>query len=611
MKNIFKVALLALFGAAAVSCTNDFDQTVTPETPEQEMTTVYFTTGKDATRTTLDKNLNVLWSDSDQLRVYYGDSYTIADPATITENNGTDATFKFTLPVGSEDKAIYVAYPYWAGGYTGFNGQLYGVPIAATQPMVNGGFADNVNTSVCKLNWTGTEYTGRMVNVGGIIAVKVTGDVNITKAVLTSADGKVMAGTGTAYNISESGCSWDGHYSSSNPTAITLNATTALNCAEGVELMFVACANDFSGGFSLAITSDTNKTVQYDLAGGELARARILDLAPVTLNPTDYAGTIINLRGTYNTKKIASQWPRADAKYSMGTTIMTAEDTGFIPANNATNPDANSVAPKDGQKYAVVYEKNPWNDNMVLYFDVASEPNAKGMYDLINLQDRAGKAGAASVQGGGYDPITHNASYYDPNTGNIYFDFIRKGYGSPGNGASLEMEGDEVGYGYSWVFYTGTLPSHAMVGNYTVTYETSQFAATPLSSVAQHIGTTIFDAITNPDASSDPATSTAFGSPKSGQEFKLRYWWNMSIYFDLSTRTNADGTINIVNLIDREQGYDQITHNGSYYNPATGEVLIDFVIKASSAPGVKPDTTPEDPYTLPGYAVCARLTPAE
>lgn len=589
MKNIFKVALLALFGAAAVSCTNDFDQTVTPETPEQEMTTVYFTTGKDATRTTLDKNLNVLWSDSDQLRVYYGDSYTIADPATITENNGTDATFKFTLPVGSEDKALYVAYPYWAGGYTGYEDKLYGVPIAATQPMVNGGFADNVNTSVCKLNWTGTEYTGRMVNVGGIIAVKVTGDVNITKAVLTSADGKVMAGTGTAYNISESGCSWDGHYSSSNPTAITLNATTALNCAEGVELMFVACANDFSGGFTLSITSDTNKTVQYDLAGGELARARILDLAPVTLNPTDYAGIIINLRGTYKTKKIASQWPRADATVVMGKTIMTAEDSGFQP----------EAAPKLGQKYAVIYEDNGYN-NMVLYFDVASEPNANGMYDLINLQDRA----STDTGGGGYDQITHNASYYDPNTGNIYFDFIRKGYWAPGGGggSALENEGDEAGYGYSWVFYTGTMPSHKIVTTtYNITYPTSKFNAYNRYS-SGHIGKVIYDV--NTDAE--------FGSPKDSQEFKMDYLYGMDIYFDLSLRKNSEGNYDIINLIDREAGTDNISQNASYYNPTTGEVYIDFVIEANNAPGCNGGEALETSgYTVAGYAFCALLTPAE
>jgi hypothetical protein len=281
----------------------------------------------------------------------------------------------------------------------------------------------------------------------------------------------------------------------------------------------------------------------------------------------------------------------------MGNTIMTAEDAGF-------QPDA---APKLGQKYGVIYEVNQWN-NMVLYFDIATEPNTDGMYDLINLQDRANSA----TGGAGYDTITHNASYYDPTTGNIFFDFIVASYWAPGVGSNaFENDGDEPGYGYSWVFYTGTLPSHAMVGNYTVTYQTSQFAATPLSSVAKHVGTTIFDAATNPYAASDSATNTAFGSPKNGQEFKLRYWWNMSIYFDLSTRTNADGTIDIINVIDRELGYDEITHNGSYYNPATGEVLIDFVIKASSAPGVKDGTTPEDPYTLPGYAVCARLTPAE
>lgn len=589
MKQFFRFALIALMGVAAFGCTNDIDENIASE---QDMVKVFFTTDKEASRTTLDENLKVLWSDSDQLRVLYGSSYNIADPAPIVTNNGTSATFQFTLPAGSKDQALYAVYPYFAGGYGGYNGQLYGVPIKSTQTLVDGGFADGSNTSIACLNWTGSEYVGTMVNVGGIIAVKVTGDVNITKAVLTSKGSKVMAGTGTAYNISSGSCAWDGIYNTSNPTAIELTATTAINCASGVELMFVAAPNDYSGGFTLSITNDSNVTKHYDLSAEALGRAKILDLDAVTLNPADYAGSgvVIDLRGTYSIKKIASKWARADATQNMGTTIMTVEDSGFQP----------EAAPAKGQKYAVIYEDNGY-DNMVLYFDVATVPNEDGTYDLVDLQDRASEASG----GNGYDPITHNASYYDPATGYIYFDFIRAGYWAPGVAKTpLENEGDEPGYGYSYVFYTGTLPSHAIVGNYTVEYVTSQFNATPNTS--HHIGTTIFDALTNADASSDTLTNTAFGSPKGNQEFKLRYWWNMSIYFDLATKTNADGTIDIINLIDREWGYDTVSHNGSYYDPATGKILIDFVLLANSAPNAD---TVQAPYTLPGYAFCALLTP--
>ena len=587
MKKLFRIALFVLATIAAVGCTNDMDQIIAPE---QDMVTVYFTTGKDATRTTLDKNLNVLWSDSDQLRIEYNDgdgNYGIAPAATIVENNGTDATFAINLPAGFEDKAVYAAYPYWAVGWGGYNNQLYGVPIADVQPMVNGGFGDNVNTSVFKLNWDGTGYTGRMVNVGGIIAVKVTGDVNITKAVLASKDGKVMAGTGTAYNISESGCSWDGHYTASNPKEITLNAATALNCAEGVELMFVACANDFSGGFTLTVTSDTNKTVQYDLAGGELARARILDLAPVALDANDYTGNVINLRGTYKTKKIASKWNRADAEKAMANTIMTAEDAGFQP----------EAAPKLGQKYGVIYEDNGWN-NMVLYFDVATEPNAEGMYDLINLQDRASSA----TGGAGYDEITHNASYYDPTTGNIYFDFIRKGYYAPGVGSNaLENEGDEAGYGYSWVFYTGTLPSHAIVGEYTIAEGTASVSA---ARPGHQMNTAIHDA----------NTLASFGSPKDGQEFCVNYnsgWGDGLLYFDIAAEANVDGTYNLINLIDRAPGYDQIPYNASWYNPTTGQVHFEFIILSWSAPGGGQGNPLQNEGDVAGYLYCYDYTPAE
>ena len=600
MKKLFRNALLVLASFAAVGCANDVDENLVPE-QGGEMVTVLLEVGGE-TRTSLTSDLNVNWSMTDQLRIEYaieGANNGIAEAATVVSCEGNKATFEIKLPAGFEDKALYAVYPYSTSAYGGWGTQVYNIALPTNQPFVDGGFADGVNVSAAVMNWTGTGYAAKFVNMGGLIRIPVSGDVKIKGVKISALGGESMSGNGTLYNISEEGCAWDGvDTSKGNPNYINLTMSSVVDLATEKTLVFVAPAQTYAGGFAIEFTAEDDAVYVLNLTDSkELARAGVVDLAAVTLTSDNFAGALdVNLRGTYKTKKIDSQWKRADAEKAMANTIMTAEDAGFQP----------EVAPKLGQKYGVIYEDNGWN-NMVLYFDVATTPNAEGMYDLINLQDRASSA----TGGGGYDQITHNASYYDPNTGFVYFDFIRAAYQSPGYNNVELPEGHVAGYGYSYMFYVGTMPSHAMVGNYTVTYETSQFAATPLSSVAKHIGTTIFDANTNPDAASDPVTNTAFGSPKDGQEFKLRYWWNMSIYFDLSTKTNADGTIDIVNLIDRELGYDEITHNGSYYNPATGEVLIDFVIKASSAPGVKADTAPEEPYTLPGYAVCARLTPAE
>lgn len=580
MKKLFRIALFVLATIAAVGCTNDMDQTIAPE---QDMVTVYFTTGKDATRTTLDKNLNVLWSDSDQLRIEYNDgdgNYGIAPAATIVENNGTDATFAINLPAGFEDKAVYAAYPYWAGGWGGYNNQLYGVPIADVQPMVNGGFGDNVNTSVCKLTWTGTEYTGRMVNVGGIIAVKVTGDVNIAKAVLTSKDGKVMAGTGTAYNISESGCSWDGHYTASNPKEITLNATTALNCAEGVELMFVACPNDFSGGFTLTLTDDNDATAEYDFAGGELARARILDLEAKTISAAEFGAVPSHpIVGEYVTaERVASQWACTPAGSNFTKTIFDSKNDRF-------------GSPSGGQQFAIGYHHS-YTDN-ILYFDLATEANADGTINLINLQDRAS----------GGDQVSHNASYYDPATGNVHFEFIILGWWSPGGGGNPTLGADYDTPGEVYCFnLLKEIPSHPIVGEYNVAVATSQWARRDKSS---DFNTTIYD-----------SNYANFGTPADGQKFCVNYrkgWDAGLLYFDLAETANADGTINIINVKDRAAtgDGDQVTHSASWYNPSTGVVHFDFIILGYWGPGGGGGAALDNEGDVAGEGYCVDMTPAE
>lgn len=590
MKKLFRNALLVLASVAAVGCANDVDENLVPE-QGGEMVTVLLEVGGD-TRTSLGSDLSVNWSMSDQLRVEYaieGVNNGIAEPATVVSCEGNKATFEIKLPAGFEDKALYAVYPYSTSAYGGWGTQVYNIALPTNQPFVDGGFADGVNVSAAVMNWTGTGYAAKFVNMGGLIRIPVSGDVKIKGVKISALGGESMSGNGTLYNISEEGCAWDGvDTSKGNPNYINLTMSSVVDLATEKTLVFVAPAQTYAGGFAIEFTAEDDAVYVLNLTDSkELARAGVVDLAAVTLTSDNFAGALdVNLRGTYKTKKIDSQWKRADAEKAMANTIMTAEDAGFQP----------EVAPKLGQKYGVIYEDNGWN-NMVLYFDVATTPNAEGMYDLINLQDRASEA----TGGAGYDEITHNASYYDPTTGNIYFDFIRGGWWAPGGGGGTPLvnEGDVPGYGYSWVFYTGTLPSHAIVGEYTIAEGTAGVSA---ARPGHQMNTAIHDA----------STLANFGSPKDGQEFCVNYnsgWTDGLVYFDLASSANADGTINLINLIDRASGMDPITHNASWYNPTTGVVHFEFIICGTWSPGGGMGGDPAE-GDVAGYLYCYDFTPA-
>ena len=149
MKKLFRNALLVLAGVAAVGCTNDVAENIAPE-QKGEMVTVLLEVGGD-TRTTLAEDLSVNWNENDQIRVEYDDAdgnYGIAEPATIVSCEGNKATFAITLPAGFEDKALYAIYPYWAGGWGGWNDQIYSAYIKSEQPFVDGSFANGSNLSV-------------------------------------------------------------------------------------------------------------------------------------------------------------------------------------------------------------------------------------------------------------------------------------------------------------------------------------------------------------------------------------------------------------------------------------------------------------------------------
>ena len=580
MKKLFRNALLVLASVAAVGCANDVDENLVPE-QGGEMVTVLLEVGGD-TRTSLGSDLSVNWSMSDQLRVEYDDAdgnYGIANPATVVSCDGNKATFEIKLPAGFEDKALYAVYPYWAGGWGGFNGQIYQAYFKSEQKFVDGGFADGSNLSVAVMNWTGKGYSAKFVNVGGLIRVPVSGDAKVKSVTVKSLDSaKKMSGSGTLYNISDEGCGWDGIYGSSNNDFITLASDQAVDLATEKTFVFVAPAQEYTAGLSFTFTNEAGDVYVHTVAEAlTLNRAGVLDIPAVTVNASNFgAASADPLVGEYAAiERATSQWACKVASNTMTKTIMDKNSAGF-------------GAPSGGQKYAIGYSQT-WADG-ILYFDLATEANANGTINLVNLQDRAS----------GGDQVTHNASYYDPATGNVHFEFVIVGYWSPGGGggAALGEGHDTPGEVYCFNLLKEAA-AHPIVGEYTIAEGTSAFkAARP----GHQMNTTIYD-----------SSYEKFGAPKDAQHFCVNYnsgWGDGLVYFDIAETANADGTYNLINLIDRAGAMDQIPENASWYNPTTGVVHFDFIILGWSAPGGGQGNPLQNEGDLAGYLYCYDFTPA-
>ena len=103
------------------------------------------------------------------------------------------------------------------------------------------------------------------------------------------------------------------------------------------------------------------------------------------------------------------------------------------------------------------------------------------------------------------------------------------------------------------------------------------------------------------------------GSPKGGQKFCVNYnsgWGDGLLYFDIAAEANADGTINLINLIDRAAAEDPITYNASWYNPTTGVVHFEFIICGVWSPGGGQGGDVAE-GNVAGYLYCYDYTPAE
>lgn len=134
--------------------------------------------------------------------------------------------------------------------------------------------------------------------------------------------------------------------------------------------------------------------------------------AQVTDNPTVYLRLAKTITGTYTREEIGYTQHEDNSQNNNS-----KFNTLIRLVNGTTVPTSTTGR---NQKYAINYDTG-WSDGL-LYFNLSTEEMAgkPGCYQLIDFQDRPQ----------GYDPITDHGSYFDSNTGDIYFNMSILGYWS-------------------------------------------------------------------------------------------------------------------------------------------------------------------------------------
>lgn len=162
MKRIYLVLLSAVAYAAAVSCV---EEPVLQESVLTAKTFVGHVDDNNQTRTTLNQDFSIRWSEDDHITVFAADGkgQTFSD-VTVTDD-GRMATFKGEIQLAD---AYYAIYPKQENAVYASEGGKITAVLPTQQTAVDGTFADGVNLAVAKTEGDNLYFR----NVGAILAVK-------------------------------------------------------------------------------------------------------------------------------------------------------------------------------------------------------------------------------------------------------------------------------------------------------------------------------------------------------------------------------------------------------------------------------------------------------
>ena len=257
MKKIFTLAFAAL-SVLSVSCQEEMDGDLVGELVEKNF--VCHVDGGIDTKTTLDADFNIIWSNKDNITVFAADGVAREFTPVSFEENGKCATFNGSIPVSDVYTAVY---PYGVASYD-VESDMISASLKTTQPYADKTFADGVNLAVGKTTGENLHFK----NVGAILAVKC--PTNYASSVkLVSRDPSVKM-TGPALI----------DYNNGNPVAVPGNEADSYVYMDNIgnkyekTFYFVVYPGNYSQGFDLVFVNSakTHASVVSSTAGLNLKR---------------------------------------------------------------------------------------------------------------------------------------------------------------------------------------------------------------------------------------------------------------------------------------------------------------------------------------------------
>lgn len=242
MKKFSFTLLFAVAAMAAVSCENEI--AFIEENPQVEFEPKVITAKSDdgiVTKTSL-SGVNVLWSDTDQIKGYDGGEVHTST-ATAISRGGAVATFTFGS-VSVSDDLRYLGYP--AANISDIDDDYLYITIPSVQTATAGSFADGANVAVADGLVDDEEV--QFKNVGGLLSFIINND-NITSVKLAANED--MTGTGIAESDGTS-------VIDEGVKSVTVSGTIA----NGSEYYAVVYPGTYTG-LTITVTRSDGKVAKY------------------------------------------------------------------------------------------------------------------------------------------------------------------------------------------------------------------------------------------------------------------------------------------------------------------------------------------------------------
>lgn len=303
-----KIIYGLLFLAIACSCQKSIENINNVDEIEQFIAEIETISGK--TKTAMDDNNNIVWTESDQLAIFQG--YNIADRYQVTKESVGTGNGNFTLisdnsgnvndsfSSGLEIDGNIALYPYVenlsikkiSSGNEDAAYQISGYVLPSVQNYATNSFGKDSFPMVA-VTKTISDHKLKFRNILGAIKLQIKGDAIIKSIVIEGKNGEILSGAATI----------TAYMDETKPTiALTSNASefVTLDCGTGVrlnenistEFIIALPPVSFSNGFSITITDYNSKTftIETDKVNSVL-RSSVLVMPEIKLEDPDVDGS--------------------------------------------------------------------------------------------------------------------------------------------------------------------------------------------------------------------------------------------------------------------------------------------------------------------------------